>query len=160
MTVVTKNVKTRRTIRFNTLDELLDDARQLVSSEVKLHGNWTVAQMLKHLAIAFTGSIDGISFAPPWFVKVMARLFMKRRFIEKSVPAGFTIPDKHRAELVPSESTDAQEALAELEAAVSRLKNESHRVEHPVLGVLTTEEWTQFHLRHAEMHLSFAEAVN
>jgi hypothetical protein len=31
---------------------------------------------------------------------------------------------------------------------------------HPVLGKLTHEEWTQLHLRHAELHLSFAVPVS
>ena len=31
--------------------------------------------------------------------------------------------------------------------------------EHPVLGHLTREEWTQFHLRHAELHMSFVRSA-
>jgi hypothetical protein len=27
---------------------------------------------------------------------------------------------------------------------------------HPVLGKLTHDQWKQIHLRHAELHLSFA----
>ncbi len=27
--------------------------------------------------------------------------------------------------------------------------------QHPVFGAMNVEQWNQFHLRHAEMHLSF-----
>jgi hypothetical protein len=80
---------------------------------------------------------------------------MKNRFLEKTLPPGFQIPEKDKPILEPADTTSTAEGLAAIESAVERLKTESSRVEHPVLGKLTSEEWTKFHLRHAEMHLSF-----
>ncbi|MBX9787841.1 MAG: DUF1569 domain-containing protein [Pirellulales bacterium] len=32
---------------------------------------------------------------------------------------------------------------------------ETRRVPHPVIGRLSVDQWNRFHLRHAELHLSF-----
>jgi hypothetical protein len=52
MNVATKTVTDRRKLRFETLDDLLADARQVATGEVTMLGNWTLAQILGHLAIA------------------------------------------------------------------------------------------------------------
>lgn len=157
MTVATKTVVGRRTLRFETLDDLLADVRTLAAGEVEMLGNWTLAQILGHLAVAYNGSIDGLDLKVPWLMKKMVRLFMKNRFLEKDVPAGFQIPEKDKRALEPAPTTTTEDALTALEAAVERLKTDPDRVEHPVLGRLTKDEWTKFHLRHAEMHLSFVK---
>lgn len=45
--------------------------------------------------------------------------------------------------------------MASLRQAIGRLKTETKRGAHPVIGRLNAAEWDQFHLRHAEMHLGF-----
>lgn len=52
--------------------------------------------------------------------------------------------------------TSIDEGLGALRAAVARYKQETKRSPHPALGKLTPGEWIQFHLRHAELHMSFA----
>ncbi|REJ86679.1 MAG: DUF1569 domain-containing protein [Planctomycetota bacterium] len=42
-----------------------------------------------------------------------------------------------------------------LKAAIARCGEETRRADHPVFGRLTLDEWEQFGLRHAEMHMSF-----
>jgi len=83
------------------------------------------------------------------------QLFIKKSFLEKTLPAGFQIGKKDRATSTPPESVTTELGLATLEAAIERLKNELGRTAHPVLGYLTSKEWTKFHLRHTDMYISF-----
>ncbi len=56
--------------------------------------------------------------------------------------------------LIPKEISYA-DAVECLRIAVGRLKTETKRGAHPVLGKMNVDEWNRFHLRHAEMHLGF-----
>ena len=156
MTVNTKTAAGRRELHFDSYEAMLADAQSLANGEVQMVGNWSLGQIFKHLSVAYNGSIDGLEFSVPWFVKIMARLFMKKKFLYGKLPSGFQIPKEHQGKFVADDSTSTEEGLAALQAAVQRLQTEDHRVTHPVLGKLTNEEWDNFHLRHAEMHLSFA----
>jgi hypothetical protein len=78
-------------------------------------------------------------------------LLLKRRFLTKPLPAGFKT-SKH---LIADESLSVEAALDELRAAIDRQNTETERAMHPGFGKLTKEEHTEFHLRHAEMHMSF-----
>lgn len=157
--VATKSVQDRRPVRYQSLDDLLADARQLASSEVEMLGNWSLGQILKHLAAAYEGSIDGLDVKVPWLMKVMAKLLMKKKFLEDAVPPGFKITGANRKVLVAPDSISTDEGLAALEKAVERLKTETTRANHPVFDRLSVDEWNAFHLRHAEMHMSFARPV-
>ena len=69
---------------------------------------------------------------------------MKRKFLDRGIPAGFKAPAKY----IPDE-TSAEQGLASLEKAITRQKQESERVPHPGFGFTNREEWNEFHLRHA-----------
>ena len=150
MSVVTKKVKDRRMVRYESLDDLLADAEQMATSDVQLLGNWSLGQILKHIAVALDLSIDGFDFNMPAPVRLVMRLLMKKKFLTKSLPPGFKAPDKY----TPAE-TSTEEGLAALREAVDRQRRESERVLHPGFGKLTNKEWDEFHCRHAEMHMSF-----
>lgn len=153
MTVNTKQVQGRRTARYASLDEFLDDARRLADMEVQALGNWSQGQIYEHLARALNSSIDGAGFSFPAPLRLMMSLFMKRKFLTQQLPAGFKAPAKAQ-KFIPDE-TSVADGLASLEAAITRQKQESDRALHPGFGSLTHEEWDQFNLRHAEMHMSF-----
>ncbi len=150
MSVVTKKVQGRRTVRYETLDDLLAEAEQLATSDIRTLGNWSLGQNLKHIAMALDSSIDGSDFKLPAPVKFVMTLLMKRKFLTKSLPPGF----KSTTKFIPDE-TSIEEGLAALREAVERQKRESERVPHPGFGKLTNKEWEAFNLRHAEMHMSF-----
>ena len=71
------------------------------------------------------------------------------------MPSGFRFPEKIRPSFEAPADATFEEAFAALKVAVERLRATQERVPHPVMGKLSLEEWEQFHLRHAEMHLSF-----
>ncbi|HET6878978.1 MAG TPA: DUF1569 domain-containing protein [Pirellulales bacterium] len=151
----TKSVEGRRKLRFNRLDDVVADAEKLVASpDTRMLGNWPLDPLLMHLSTAINHSIDGISAKAPWFIRMAAPLF-KRRLLTQGMSPGFQLPKRVEPGFFPAAGSP-QAALECLRAAVARTRNEQMTSRHPVLGKLTNEEWTQLHLRHAELHLSFA----
>lgn len=160
MTVDTKTATGRRKVAYQSYDDLLADAEQLAAGEVQQIGNWSLGQILTHLATSVNSSIDGFSFKAPLPLRIMATLFMKKKLIYQEVPAGFKIPKQSEAVFLPNESVSIEEALAALREAIERAKAETQRAPHPVFGNLTREETDSFNLRHAEMHMSFVKPAS
>ena len=155
MPVDCKAVRGRRMLHFNSLDEVVADAEKLVASpNTKMLGNWPLAQLLMHLATAVNGSIDGVSVRAPWFIRLAAPL-IKPRVLTKGMSPGFQLPKKLEPSFYPA-AASPQEALDKLRAAVARTRDERMTSRHPALGKLSHDEWLRLHLRHAELHLSFA----
>ena len=150
MQIKTKKVQGRRTVRYESFDELFADARRFSGPEVRTLGNWSQGQIFKHIAQSMDTAIDGAGFSFPAPVRWIMSLLMKRRFLTKPLPAGFKSPHK----FIPGE-TSAEEGLATLEKAIARQKQESKRAPHPGFGKMSNEEHDKFNLRHAEMHMSF-----
>ena len=147
----TKKVEGRRDVHFDSLDEMLSDARRLaVAENVRTLGNWSQGQIYEHLARSLDTSIDGADFKLPAPARWLMTLLMKKKFLSKPIPPGFKTTDH----FIPGETSTA-DGLASLEKAVQRQKDETTRVMHPAFGNITLEEWNQFNLRHAEMHMSF-----
>jgi hypothetical protein len=153
MPVETAKVEGRRKVAYASFEELLADADRLGSGTVKALGNWSEGQIYRHLAKVYNGSIDGISITFSWPVRIMTKVFRKK-ILAGAMPPGFNLPADGAKALVPEPAT-AAEGLAELHAAVDRLKNEPNRVRHPLLGKMTREEWDKLHLAHASLHMSF-----
>ncbi len=148
----------RRQLRFTSLDEVLAEAGRLVAaSDTKMRGNWSLARLLAHLASTIDASIDGISFRVPLWLRWLGPLF-KQRAIRSRMPTGFRLPAEAEARAFP-EVESSQAALEMLHRAIARLQNERMTARHPVLGKLSHDQWCQIHLRHAELHLGFADAA-
>lgn len=119
-------------------------------------GNWPLDRLLSHLTIAVNSSIDGITEQAPWVIRLIGP-WIKARVFRRGMSPGFRLPKRIEAVAFPADAS-IDEALANWKAAVARTKTERMTARHPVFGSLTHEEWMQFHLRHAELHLSFATA--
>ena len=153
MTVNTKKVVGRRELRFHSLDDVLADLVALEGKPLKTLGNWSVGQLLTHLAVPMNGAIDGMKLSPPWYIRLVARTF-KRRILNSASPPGFKLPKAAEAELIPGPTSES-EGFAAIRRGIQRLKAETHREPHPVLGPLTVGEWNQANCRHCELHLGF-----
>ncbi len=154
MTVDSKFVSGRRKLRFTTLQDILFDAERLVAApQAKTLGNWPLDQLLLHLAIGVNGSIDGISGRAPGIVRFLGPV-LKYWVLRRGLSPGFRLPRKLEAVAFPA-GTSPEAALQKLRAAVERVKTEKMSARHPVFGRLSHDEWRAFHLRHAELHLSF-----
>jgi hypothetical protein len=153
--IKTAKVTGRRTLHFETFNEILEDAERLCSAkQITALGNWTLGQALGHLALAMDMAIDGAKFRVPWYVRLVAPLF-KQRMLSTSMPSGVQLPADGQQQLIPTPTTSSQQGLAELRRAIGRLQTTSQRAKSPVFGRMSREDWDRFHLRHAELHLSF-----
>ena len=150
----TATVKNRRQLRFNSLDEIAAEVERLAAcQQVRAIGNWSSGQVLQHLASTMDNSIDGFPNFVPAPIKLLLRMFMRKRFLTKPMPAGFKLPA--RAEKMLPGETSWETALANFRSAMQRLKSDSCRSPHPAFGPMSVDEWNQIHCRHSELHLSF-----
>lgn len=145
----------RRDVKYSSLDDFRADVERLAATSVRTVGNWSFGQILVHLAKTIGYSFDGFPFQSPWFVRKLVTLFLKHRLLHKKMPSGFKLPTRAQP-LLPEDETTTEEGVRLVLAALERLQRESPRAAHPVLGWLTPDEWQLLHLRHAELHMSFA----
>lgn len=147
--IKTRKVADRRKVRYKSLDNLLYDAERLASMQVRTLGNWSQGEIYSHVAKSLDACIDG-NRALPAPLRWILSTFLKNRYLNQGVPAGFKAP----GEFQPNEVSVA-EGLGELRKAIQRQKDTSDRTMHPAFGKITNAEWDSFNLRHAEMHMSF-----
>ena len=145
----TKRVEGRRAVRYQSLDELLADSERLAQCQVRTLGNWSQGQIYEHLARGLDVSIDGTKPLPAP-LRLVLRMLFKKKFLQSAVPAGFKAPSEFNPDPI-----SAADGLASLRRAVARQREVTERAPHPGFGNITREEWDLFHLRHAEMHMSF-----
>lgn len=158
MSVDTKRVEGRRDVQYNNVDELLEDARRLAACPHQTVGNWSYGQILHHLTLSLHGSIDGVGHRAFWPVRLFARMFLKKKMLESGIPPGSKISRK-LTRLEPHEMP-VEDALEQLEVAVERFKTNPKRAPSPIFGRLEPTEANQLQLRHAELHMSFVDAVD
>ena len=155
MSVKTGEVSGRRTLYFESYNDLLQDAESLALGEVAMLGNWTLGQVFLHLARSMHASIDGLEVAASGWRRLIVRMLYGRQLLLGPMPPGLRLPAEAAGVLLP-EPISIDDGLASLREAVQRLSFETERASHPILGELSLDEWDSFHLRHAELHLSFA----
>ena len=155
--VDTGKIASRRMLRFETIDEMMAEVDRLVEAEragrLKRLGNWTLGQILGHLAGWAEFGYTGSPLNPPFFIKWILRL-RKQKFIWQPMPAGVKIPGVKGGTLA-TELLSTDEGLARLRRVMERLKKEPPTHPHNVFGQLKHEESIAITLRHAELHLSF-----
>lgn len=156
--VDTKTVVGRRTLRFESVPECLEEIARLCEAEragrLKQLGNWTLGQTLGHLASWIEYSYTAFPMKrPPWIVRAITKM-MLGRFLNKAAPAGFRLPGAP-AGTYGTEACGLDEGEARARAAYERLLRERATVPSPLFGLLPQEKLIKLHLRHAELHLSF-----
>jgi hypothetical protein len=155
--VDTKHAPGRRSLRFASIDEALAEVDRLVQAEragrLKRVGNWTLGQVLGHLATWVEYAYTGAPLKVPFFVKWFLR-FQKRRFLYEPMKLGARIPGIPGGTLA-TELMPLDEAEGKYRRFMERLKTEAPTALNPIFDVLTHEEWIALHLRHAEGHLGF-----
>lgn len=147
----------RRTLRFNSLDEVLTDARTMANAKTMAIGNWTTGQILGHIARSINGSIDGILFKVPLPVRIIGRI-VRNVPLRRGLLSGVKIPANARDKMIPEPDLPIDQAMEQLAKAIDRVKQERMCAAHPIFGRLSHEQWSQFHCRHAELHFSFLQS--
>ncbi len=155
MTVDSTQVRGRRKLRFRSFDDVLADAELARAGGYLALGNWNLGQAVKHLGNAMDACIDGVDFTVPLSSQILGRLVFRYVILWWQFPAGARLPKPAERALVPASDTDFDEAMQVLRHGIKRLATEKRRQAHPVIGGMSVANWNRFHLRHAELHLSF-----
>ena len=150
----TRHVRGRRRLRFADFNDVLGEVRALAERPTRPLGNWTLGQVCQHLATAIEVSISGgADIRVPLRARLLARL-VRRRILKNGLPTGVRLPGEGAARLMPGPTSNA-DGVAALERAIEHLRSTRTRHPHPALGRMNVRQWNAFHLRHAELHLSF-----
>src|SRR5262245_5425657 len=155
--VDTGKVKGRRSLRFETIDQAIDEANRLVMAEragrLSHLGNWTLGQALGHLGGWTEFSYTGVPLKPPFFIRWILRL-RKRKLLYSPMPAGVSIPGVAGGTLA-TDRVSLDEGYDRFQRAMLCLKREAPTARSPIFGQMTHDESIALSLRHAELHLSF-----
>ena len=156
MPVNAKTVQGRREVSFQTMDDIVADAEKLVaSSKTRTIGNWPLDKLIRHLSKTVDNSIDGFESKAPLMIRLIMPLFKNKIINAKKLKPGINLP-KAAIPLAYPEVGSLEDALDDLRRAVAGTKTERMEALHPAFGKMTHEEWNTLHLRHSEMHRSFA----
>jgi Protein of unknown function (DUF1569) len=155
--VDTAKVINRRLLHFDSIDEVLADVDRLVEAEragrLKHVGNWTLGQVLGHLACWSEYGYNGCPLKPPFFIRWILRLG-KNSFLYKPMKPGARIPRVPGGTLA-TDPMFLDEALPRFRKVMERLKTETPAAPNVIFGKMTHEESIALNLRHAELHLGF-----
>lgn len=113
----------RRTLHFDSMDEIVRDVESLAQGEVTTTGAYSFGQILEHLARTLD-IVTGFKPAPaiPFPVKIFGRL-VRNSVINKPPKPGFKLPQKAQSVFWPSEPVSLEEGLTHFREAMRRFKN-------------------------------------
>jgi len=143
--------KEKRSLRFETMQDILDDVEMLASGPVTSLGNWTPAQNIDHLRRVIRISHSGTDFKMPLPIRLLGKL-LKRRFLKSPFKPGF----KTVALFDPPDENTMQQAVVALREEIEAATRPGAMCHpSPLFGPMSHEQWEQLHCRHAELHLGF-----
>ncbi len=145
----------RRTLQFNSLDDILTDARTVTASEHHTTNNWNAAQNIDHVARMIELSIDGFEITVPFPLRLIGKLVFRPKWLKKGFTPGTNPPSKIARYFAPREGVTLEQAMQKLEEQIQRAKDQGMHQPSPLLGPLSHDEWDTIQRRHAEMHFSF-----
>jgi len=154
----TKQVRTR-VLSFSTVAAVRVEVERLVAAEaqgcLRLKGNWSLGTILGHLAFWVEAIDQDKGVRLPWFVILFGPL-IRRNVLRGPTKVGLRIPGV-KTGTYGDEPMDVAPALARYRVALDRLERGGFPARHEAFGALTSPEWLTLHLRHAQIHLAFAD---
>lgn len=128
-------------------------------------GKWSVAEILEHLYLTYTGTIKGfqrcleagkpLATAPTLKQRVKIAAVTRMGYL----PSGAEAPPQARPRGIGPEKVQAEIAgqIAAMDAIIAqceaRFGRRSRLLNHLLLGPLTGKQWRQFHWVHGRHHL-------
>jgi hypothetical protein len=148
----------RKDLRFNNLQEVLDDLDGLVLNGYVATKNWDLSQTCEHLADWMTFPIDGFPKSPMVISLIVGllRVTRGRALLQKM------ISEQRMAYNQPTIPQTVHKPTQDFHPSVERLRKAIHRLrDHhgyihpsPLFGPLTQEELVSLQLAHCAHHLS------
>ncbi|MEL7498707.1 MAG: DUF1569 domain-containing protein [Planctomycetota bacterium] len=148
-------MKRRLNLRFKTLRDASYDVRQLIDGGYELTGNWSLAQILKHLNLTMEMMHERPDFHYPFFLRPILKLVMLPMMRRgKPIRMRASVP----VSLAPQEEEDLGTVSHRFHELVDQLTDPKTEFQpfHPLLGNLNREQWLVMQTWHATHHLSFA----
>jgi Protein of unknown function (DUF1569) len=142
----------RRNLRYQSFDEVMPDVERLLE-EHNTVGNWSLAQICRHLATVMRRVVD-LPASTPQDPSQWLGEEMKREVLESGMyPEGLPGPP----EVLPGDTAGAREEAEGLRQAIAYYRaSPGPVIPHRRFGPLTRAEWDEFQLIHLAHHLSFA----
>ncbi len=141
----------RRPLRFEELSQVVPEAMRLKSGH-RTVSRWTLAQICKHLANSFNGSIDGLDLSRHKFKRFFLARQMLRYTFRYGIPVNYTVDPN----IEPTSDVDLDEALEQLAGAIERYQAHGGLLRaHPLFGEMPRDDWNRIHRIHCAHHLSF-----
>lgn len=150
-----------RVLRFETLDDLLADARRVAANpDVTTRGKWTAAESIWHVARYIQASVEGYPFKPPLLFRLIGPL-LKSGMISKPLKSGFKTPAQMHRHMEPGGSEVGEitmdRAIGLIEEWVGKADAQGFIPVNPAFGKMNRQQWVALHCRHAELHFGFIE---
>jgi hypothetical protein len=150
---------TRRTLKFESLQDAVKDAERLLIGGYDKAGQWDYGQVLGHLTRWLSYPLDGFPPLPMWLRPIffvvrttMAKKMLKKVLESSVMPAG----SKTAPQSVPEVGIDPKRAFADYKAAVIRWQDHAGEfLPSPLFGAMSRDEAAMLHTVHAAHHLSF-----
>jgi len=154
--------------RLEKLKENLESTVEGMSTEQlssHLPGKWCAAEVLEHLYLTYTGTIQGLERVMRKGKPLASRASMAHRVLTFVVvglghlPAGRKAPAFLQPKGLPTEQVrnEIGAKIVAMDAMItqceSRFGRRVHLLDHPFLGPLTATQWRKLHLVHGQHHL-------
>ena len=152
----------RRPLHFHCLNCIAAELDRIeaahASGTLSTTGNWTPGENIDHCAKLFEFALDGFPSAAPWFVRAIARVFLRGRATSgRTAPAGFRLP-KDAAYMLPRPGISLQESMGRMRRCLARIASgERMSRPNPLFGPMTHEEWVRMQCGHCQLHLGFLQ---
>lgn len=149
----------RRDIRFQSLDQVLDDLNLLESKGYTACGKWDLSQIAEHLSDWMTYPLDGFPKMPlviGWLVGAMRVIQGKQLYRKFVAQQRMATGQPTSPSSVHSPRADAGPSLQRLRKCIERLRQ--HRgsiIPSPLFGAMNHDELIALQLAHCAHHLSF-----
>jgi hypothetical protein len=154
--------------RLDKLNESLQSAVEGMSSEqLSWHppGKWCAAEVLEHLYLTYTGTIQGFERVVRKGKPLASRASMAQRVLTLVVlglghmPTGRKAPAMALPKGLPAEQlrNAIGAKMAAMDAVIAqceaRFGRRVHLLDHPIMGPLSATQWRELHLVHGQHHL-------
>jgi hypothetical protein len=145
----------RRTISYDTLDDVMPDLEQLLQGHTTV-GTWSLAQICRHVATVMRRVVD-LPASTPQDPSQRVGEDQKRQVFESGmIPEGLPGPP----EVMPAQALGEREEAEGLRQAIAYYKaSPGPVIPHRFFGPLCKEEWDRLQLIHIAHHMSFAIPV-
>lgn len=146
----------RRTLRFDSLDDILADAQAITDGPHHTTGNHSAPELIWHVAYFIDKAVTGFGFKAPLPLWLLGHALRPLGIVNRPMKPGIRPPRSMDRRFWPGPEVTLDEARDYLRLAIDAARTPGSMTHpSPVLGKLTHDQWQTLHCRHAEMHLSF-----